>query len=87
MEEPQLLWGTDVTHLEQKAEKLQTKATNRSQQTSAGRAIFESCGTKTIKGGIHLYIELQKHTLDQIAERNIRISLVHSFLEIKLWRL
>ena len=36
---------------------------------------FESCGTGTIKGGINLYIELQKHKLDQIAVRNIRISL------------
>ena len=36
---------------------------------------FESCGTKKIKGGINLYIELQEHKLDQIAARNIRISL------------
>ena len=28
-----------------------------------------------IKGGINLYIELQRHKLDQIAARNIRISL------------
>ena len=37
---------------------------------------FESCGTRKIKGGMNLYIELQEHTkLDQIAARNIRISL------------
>ena len=36
---------------------------------------FESCGTKNIKGGINLYIELQEQKLDQIAARNIRISL------------
>jgi len=28
-----------------------------------------------LKGGINLYIELEKHTLDQIAARNIRMSL------------
>ena len=28
-----------------------------------------------IKGGINLYIEPQKHKLDQVAARNIRISL------------
>ena len=38
-------------------------------------ATFESCGTRTIKEGINLYIERQKHKLDQIAARNIRISL------------
>ena len=30
---------------------------------------------RKIKGGINLYIELQEHTLDQIAARSIRISL------------
>ena len=39
------------------------------------RVTFESCGTRTIKGGINLYIERQKHKLDQIAARNIKISL------------
>ena len=35
-----------------------------------------SCGTRKIKGEINLYIELQEHIkLDQIAARNIRISL------------
>ena len=41
---------------------------------------FESCR----------YIKLEKHKLDQIAERKIRISLdklVYSFLEVKLQRL
>ena len=32
-------------------------------------------GTRMIKGEINLYIELQKHKLDQIAARNVRISL------------
>ena len=37
---------------------------------------FESCGAKTTKGGINLYIKLQKDKLDQIATSlNIRISL------------
>ena len=36
---------------------------------------FKSCGTRTIKGESNLYIELQKHKLDQIAARNIIISL------------
>ena len=39
------------------------------------KELYKSCGTGTIKGGINLYIELQKHKLDQIAARNIRISL------------
>ena len=35
-----------------------------------------SCGTRKIKGEINLYIELQEHIkLDQIAAKNIRISL------------
>ena len=36
------------------------------------------------------YIKLEKHKLDQVAERKIRISLdklVYSFLEVKLQRL
>ena len=49
--------------------------TQHSQQTWAKEAIFKSCGTRTIKRGINLYIELQKHKLDQIAARKIRISL------------
>ena len=36
---------------------------------------LQSCGTRTIKGGINLFIELHKQILDQIAARNIRISL------------
>ena len=38
-------------------------------------ATFVSCGARTIKGGINLYFGLQKHKLDQIAARNIRIFL------------
>ena len=38
-------------------------------------ATFESCGTRTTNGRINLYIKLEKHKLNQIAERNIRISL------------
>ena len=37
--------------------------------------LYKSCGTGTIKGGINLYIELQKHKLDQIAARNMNISI------------
>ena len=49
--------------------------TQHNQQPFAWRATFESCGTRTIKEGINLNIERQKHKLDQIAARNIRISL------------
>ena len=41
----------------------------------ARKELYKSCGTRTIKGGINLYIELQKHKLDQIAVRNMKISL------------
>ena len=44
----------------------------------AGKELYKSCGTRrigTIKGGINLYIELQKHKLEQIAARNMRICL------------
>ena len=44
-------------------------------QTCASTATFESCGTKTTNGRINLYIKVEKHKLDKIAERNIRISL------------
>ena len=44
-------------------------------QTCVSTATFESCGTKTTNGRINLYIKLERHKLDQIAERNIRISL------------
>ena len=43
----------------------------------ARKELYKSCGTRstrTIKGGINLYIELQKHKLDQTAARNMRIS-------------
>ena len=41
----------------------------------ARKELYKSCGTRAIKGGINLYIELQKHKLDQIAARNMKISL------------
>ena len=44
-------------------------------QTCVSTATFESCGTKTTNGRINLYIKLEKHKVDQMAERNIRISL------------
>ena len=44
-------------------------------QTCVSTATFESCGTRAIDGRINLYTKLGKHKLDQIAERNIRISL------------
>ena len=37
------------------------------------KELYKSCGTGTIKGGINLYIEL--HKLDQIAARNMKISI------------
>ena len=44
--------------------------------------------TVTIKGGINLSIELQKHKLNQIAARNIRIfRQAYSFLKVNLQRL
>ena len=48
--------------------------------------IYKSCGTRTIKGGINLYTELQKHKLDQIAARNMRnfSRKAYSFFEVKL---
>ena len=42
-------------------------------QTYVSTATFESCGTTN--GRINLYIKLEKHKLDQMVERNIRISL------------
>ena len=30
------------------------------------KELYKSCGTRTIKGGINLYFEIQKHKLDQI---------------------
>ena len=55
--------ATDKIHLEDR------------NQTCMSTATFESCGTKTTNGRINLFIKLEKHKLDQIAERNIRISL------------
>ena len=55
--------ATDEIHLEDR------------NQTCVSTAIFESCGTKTTNGRINLYIKLEKHKLDQMAERNIRILL------------
>ena len=45
-------------------------------------ATFESCGTTN--GRINLYIKLEKHKLDQMAERNIRISLDKRIAFLKL---
>ena len=36
---------------------------NQQPQPCAWRATFESCGTRTIKGEINLYIEFQKHSI------------------------
>ena len=57
--------ATDEIHLEDQ------------NQTCVSTATFESCGTKTTtcNGRINLYIKLEKHKVDQMAERNIRISL------------
>ena len=41
----------------------------------ARKELYKSCGTRTIKGGINLYIELQKHKLSRKA---------YSFFEVKL---
>ena len=41
----------------------------------ARKELYKSCATRAIKGGINLNIELQKHKLDQIAARNMKISL------------
>ena len=49
--------------------------TQHSQQTCAYWVKFEFRGTRKIEGGINLYIELQEQKLDQIAARNIWISL------------
>ena len=46
------------------------------------KELYKSCGTGTIKGGINLYIELQKHKLDQIAARNMKISLENRKLHV-----
>ena len=53
---------------------------NKDKQTCVSTIAFESCR----------YIKLEKHKLDQIAERKIRISvhkLLDSFLKVKLQRL
>ena len=53
---------------------------NKDKQTCVSTIAFES----------YRYIKLEKHKLDQVAERKIRISLdklVYSFLEVKLQRL
>ena len=41
----------------------------------ACKELYKSCGTRTIKGGINLYIELQKHKLSRKA---------YSFFEVEL---
>ena len=55
--------ATDDVHLEDR------------NQTCVSTATFESCGTKMTNGRINLYIKVEKQKLDQMAERNIRISL------------
>ena len=53
---------------------------NKDKQTYVSTIAFES----------YRYIKLEKHKLDQVAERKIRISLdklVYSFLEVKLQHL
>ena len=45
-------------------------------------ATFESCGMTN--GRINLYIKLEKHKLDQMGERNIRISLDERIAFLKL---
>ena len=54
---------------------LEIPATDEIHMEDRNHGKFESCGTRKIKGGINLYIEFQEHKLDQIAARNIRISL------------
>ena len=44
-------------------------------QTCLSTATFESSGTRMTNGGTNLYIKLEKHKLNQIAERSNRISL------------
>ena len=44
-------------------------------QTCVSTATFESCCTRTTNARINLYNKLEKHKLNQIAERNFRISL------------
>ena len=51
-------------------------------QTCVSTVTFESCGTTN--GRINLYIKLEKHKLDQMAERNIRISLDKRIAFLKL---
>ena len=54
-------------------------------QTCVSTATVESCGTTN--GRINLYIKLEKHNLDQMAERNIRTSLDKRIAFLKLRRL
>ena len=51
-------------------------------QTCVSTVTFESCGTTN--GRINLYIKLEKRKLDQMAERNIRISLDKRMAFLKL---
>ena len=50
----------------------------------ARKELYKSCGTRTIKGGINLYIELQKLKLDQIAARIMKSSLQKRIAFLKL---
>ena len=56
--------ATDEIHLE-----------DRNQTCVSTTATLESCGAKTTNGKINLYIKLEKHKLDHMAKKNIRISL------------
>ena len=68
---------TDEIHMEGQNHGLNSAEQRHIQKTCMPTVAFESCH----------YIKLEKHKLDQIAERKIRISLdklVYSFLEVKL---
>ena len=67
--------ATDEIHMEDRNHGVDEAEQRHIQQTCTSTATFESCGTRTTNGAINLYIKLEKHELDQIAERNISISL------------
>ena len=69
--------ATDEIHLEDR------------NQTCVSTATVESCGTKTTNGRINLCIKLEKHKVDQMAEKKHYnfTRQAYSFLEVKLRRL
>ena len=70
---------TDEIHMENQNKTMVLTKPNKDKQTCVSTIAFKSCRYK-----------LEKHKLDEIAERKIRISLdklVYSFLEVKLQRL